>query len=109
MLDFELPCIGPAQYGGWWANGIRHRGGLQERLVVQVAEEPLAEEQELARAVEADELDVAPVAEAVEEAGADGRAPGLLLAGQPLGQVEVVHHLVAVVVDLGLVAVVVAE
>jgi hypothetical protein len=69
----------------------------------------LAEEQEAARAVEADELDFGAESEAVEEAGSDRRAARRLLAQQALGQVEVVHDLVAVVVHLGLVAVVVSD
>jgi hypothetical protein len=75
--------------------------------VVAVAEEPVAEEQRAPRGVDADELHVPAVAEAVEEARADGGPPRGLLALEPLGEEEVVHELVAVVVDLGLVAVVV--
>ena len=69
MLDAagEFPCIGPAQYGGWWAKAIRQRGpgrgrerGLEEGLVVRVAEEALAEQAAWRRGVEADELESAP-------------------------------------------------
>jgi hypothetical protein len=53
-----------------------------------VAEEALAEQQKAARAVEADELDLGAVAEAVEQPRPDRRAAGGLLAEQPLRQVE---------------------
>ena len=63
----------------------------------------------LLRGIDADELDVGRRLELVEQAGAERRASGRFLAGEPLAQVHVVHDLVAIVVLLGLLRVVVAD
>ena len=89
--------------------GSAGNAAADELPVLRIREQPAAPEEVLLRRIEADELDVGRDAEAVEQARPHRGAARGLFAGQPRRQVEVVHHLAAVVAFLGLAGVVVAD
>src|SRR5688500_9442832 len=79
-----------------------HRRIVRKRLldevpVLRILVEPLAAAEILLRRIDAYELDVGSVAEAVEQPGAKRRAFGGFFRPDALGYVEVVFHLRAIV------------
>ena len=115
-----MPWWGPAQYGGWWEKGMRHRGwcgpllGRREGLLEEV---PVARQLvvvllrlvgRLGR-VDGDQLEVGAVPEPVVQARVDRRPRDLGLLGEADVGEQVVGELVTVVGRLALRRVVVAD
>src|SRR5512134_3491423 len=81
---------------------------LQKGTMIGMRKEALAEQQQLSRRIEAHEFDVSTVGETIKKPRADRRAPGCLLPQEALLQKKIVQQLLAVVIRLGLIAIMVA-